>query len=249
MPIEARDRDMKTSAVASQEKEHFRLLYKIALIKSLCEKYQVSGPLLDIGCRYCDYLEALRPLFDSSVGVDFQRGFIEARKSTVNVVNAAGESLPIRKESCGMVLLLETIEHVSDPGRVLEEIQKILAPSGYLFLTAPNRFYPFEIHGIGKRNFSPFFGIPLLSWAPDSLRKYLQNARIYTQKDLVHLCEQNGLMVTEIAYMPPQFDSMGNGRISNSTRIVVNRLGEWVPMKQMGASCMVFARKMQLPKA
>jgi len=101
-----------------------------------------------------------------------------------------------------MVLLLETVEHVFDPARVLQQIWTTLIPSGYLFLTAPNRFYPFEVHGmrIGTTTISPFFGIPLLSWAPNSVRRRVQVARIYTQKTLVRLCEEQGFRVLEILH-------------------------------------------------
>jgi SAM-dependent methyltransferase len=228
-----------------EEREHFRLLYKVSLIKSLCKKYHVSGLLVDVGCRHCDYIEALEPVFEGRLGVDLQRIFIEARKSMFDVVNAAGENLPIKTDSCGIVLLLETVEHVSNPARVLDEIRAVLDQSGYLFLTAPNRFYPFEIHGmrIRKRTISLRYGVPFLSWAPNLLRRHLQRARIYTQKELVSLCEEQGFKVVEIEYMPPQFDVIGNGAVTNSVRIVANKLGRWAPMKQMGVSCIIFARK------
>jgi 2-polyprenyl-3-methyl-5-hydroxy-6-metoxy-1,4-benzoquinol methylase len=41
-------------------------------------------------------------------------------------------------EECDAVVFLQTIEHVQDPGAVLEHFKSILAPGGVVFVTTPN---------------------------------------------------------------------------------------------------------------
>lgn len=46
-----------------------------------------------------------------------------------------GENLPLRDESIGTVLCSHVLEHVTDPGRVMSEIHRVLRPSGRAYLT------------------------------------------------------------------------------------------------------------------
>jgi SAM-dependent methyltransferase len=50
---------------------------------------------------------------------------------------ADGHALPLRDRSAAAVLLMEVLEHVPDPGRLLRECARVLAPGGHLCLTAP----------------------------------------------------------------------------------------------------------------
>ena len=53
-------------------------------------------------------------------------------------------SLPFKKSSFDQVLILETIEHVSDPERCLAECARVLKKGGELFLTMP---FLYQVHG------------------------------------------------------------------------------------------------------
>jgi SAM-dependent methyltransferase len=48
-----------------------------------------------------------------------------------------GERLPIEAGSFDFVLLLDVLEHVSDPDFVLGEVRRLLAPKGSLFISVP----------------------------------------------------------------------------------------------------------------
>jgi 2-polyprenyl-3-methyl-5-hydroxy-6-metoxy-1,4-benzoquinol methylase len=43
--------------------------------------------------------------------------------------------------------VVEVIENVGSEEFVLAEVHGVLRRDGWLFLTTPNRFYPFETHG------------------------------------------------------------------------------------------------------
>jgi SAM-dependent methyltransferase len=48
-------------------------------------------------------------------------------------------------------MLNEVLEHVADDSKVLDEVYRILKPGGILFIFSPNRWFPFETHGVFLR--------------------------------------------------------------------------------------------------
>ena len=52
-------------------------------------------------------------------------------------VVADGHALPLGDETVAAVLLMEVLEHVPDPSRLLRECARVLAPGGHLCVTAP----------------------------------------------------------------------------------------------------------------
>ena len=50
---------------------------------------------------------------------------------------ADGRALPLRDKSVDVVLLMEVLEHVADPLRLLRECARVLLPGGHLCITAP----------------------------------------------------------------------------------------------------------------
>jgi 2-polyprenyl-3-methyl-5-hydroxy-6-metoxy-1,4-benzoquinol methylase len=79
-------------------------------------------------------------------GVDISAPAIEAARATAG--GAAFEvgdiaSLPLSDNSVDLVVCLETIEHVEEPERALDELARVLVPEGLLVLSSPNRdVYP-----------------------------------------------------------------------------------------------------------
>lgn len=93
------------------------------------------GRVLDIGCAggwarhtvsaQCDY-----------VGLDYPltaQGIYGTRPD----VFADGASLPFHEDSFDTILLLEVLEHVAEPERVLSEIARVLKSGGILLLSMP----------------------------------------------------------------------------------------------------------------
>ena len=53
------------------------------------------------------------------------------------VVRATASALPLRDESCDLVLALDVLEHFEDDAFVLREVARVLKPGGLLFATVP----------------------------------------------------------------------------------------------------------------
>ena len=215
--------------------------FKSDMIKDFVSRYGIKkGLLLDIGCARCHYLKALAGSFSSEVGIELDAAFLTENARSFNVVNASGENIPLANGTADLILFMETIEHVVNPVTALQQIHSALSKDGFLFLTAPNRFYPFEIHDIhlGRTTIWNKFGLPFLSLLPNRLRKRFENARIFTQKDLVNLLKICKFKTISIEYMPVQFENIGSSSFGSSLRKVFSH-----SPRVLGTSIIILARK------
>lgn len=60
---------------------------------------------------------------------------VSLRDSGVTYVDGAGERLPFEDESCALVIIDNVIDHTYAPGKILDEIARILRPDGHLYLS------------------------------------------------------------------------------------------------------------------
>lgn len=104
-------------------------------------------PFLDLGCGPGMLLAAAARQGRSGFGVDLSlewlvvaHRLIAADGGSPALAAGSGEALPLRDGSIGGVAGLDVIEHVSDVGQVLADVDRVLRPGGALVLTTPNRF-------------------------------------------------------------------------------------------------------------
>ncbi len=90
----------------------------------------------------------------SVTSLDIDRGATRdahRRSSAIRVVQGDLESLPFGDGEFDAITCFEAIEHVADHGRVLDELQRVLAPGGVLMVSSPNPMVypsgnPFHVH-------------------------------------------------------------------------------------------------------
>lgn len=202
--------------------------------------------ILDIGCGIGTYMRAFRRFSDDVYGVDVDVQRVhEGGRSVPNLMLAVGERLPFADRTFDVVLLNEVIEHVADDALTLAEACRVVRPGGYIFIYAPNRFYPFETHGIywGKRYI--FGNIPLVNYLPNSLRNRLvPHARAYTAGGLRRLVHTLPLAVISHTVVYPGFDGISArrpriGRVLRALRTV----GEGTPLRFLGLSHFLVLRR------
>lgn len=104
--------------------------------------YPLPAPIVEIGSRQVEghpELADLRPVFPDKrfIGCDMLPG---AGVDQVEDIHA----LTFADESVGTVIALDTLEHVKNPFRAMEEIHRVLIPEGVVIITSVMLC---EIHG------------------------------------------------------------------------------------------------------
>lgn len=100
-----------------------------------------SGPrLLDYGCAAGAYCVALRKLGFTCVGVDSNKEYVARALKKGVVAFAVTDVLPFKDRSFDTVLLVEVLEHVEDPGRLLAEARRVARNNVLITVPDAGRF-------------------------------------------------------------------------------------------------------------
>jgi ubiquinone/menaquinone biosynthesis C-methylase UbiE len=147
----------------------------------------------------------------------------------IHLLCASGDALPLANESVDSVFMIEVLDHVPLLRPCLEEVFRILKPGGILFLTVPNRMFPWEIHPVR------FFGglrepgwFPFLPWFK-FLHARIATARVFSKRSLRELGECVGLALVGMETGYPPLEHRGGPRL----RSVMNWL-ETTPLRDFG---------------
>lgn len=98
--------------------------------------------LLDIGCSYGYVLEAAKQQALRGVGIDVSPHAVEVCTQRGYEASAASmEELPFARESISLVFAKHVFEHSTAPSKALEEVHRVLAPGGWLYLAVPDLAY------------------------------------------------------------------------------------------------------------
>jgi SAM-dependent methyltransferase len=96
----------------------------------------VRGTILDVGCGAQPY-RALVPREAKYIGIDTADAKAHFGYEIPGTRYFTGDGWPVDDASVDFVLCTETMEHVPDPNRLLNEAIRALAPGGTLLLTVP----------------------------------------------------------------------------------------------------------------
>jgi SAM-dependent methyltransferase len=118
---------------------------------------------------------------------DFERA-LEAGIKSDEIINAAGEFVPLLSSTFDLILSHEVIEHVQDDHSAICEMLRLLKPGGRAVIFCPNRGYPFETHGIFWKGKYIFGNILFVNYLPRTLRnKLAPHVRVYSKRDIQKL--------------------------------------------------------------
>jgi SAM-dependent methyltransferase len=150
---------------------------------------RIRGNVLENGCGVGMYVEKLAGLGARVIGLEYDmERAAEARIRSQEIINAAGESIPLPAGTFDLILSHEVIEHVQDDRSAVQEMIRVLKAGGRAVIFCPNRGYPFETHGI-YWNGKYYFGNKLfVNYLPRFLRdKLAPHVRVYSRADLQKL--------------------------------------------------------------
>ena len=116
----------------------------VRLIGSAYERViraHVRGRLLDLGCGDVPYYAMYREQVSEVLCVDW--GATTHGRQHMDLEANLNEALPLADQSFDTVLLADVLEHIHDPGRLLAEVRRLLAPSGKLLCMTP---FLYQVH-------------------------------------------------------------------------------------------------------
>ena len=171
---------------------------------------QLKGTVLDNGCGVGTYVQRLSAFAGKVSGLEYEFDRArEARLSSLRIINADGEALPLPNNSIDLILSHEVLEHVQDDRQVVAEMVRVLRPFGRMVIFAPNRGYPFETHGIYWRGRYHFGNIPLVNYLPRPWRNRLApHVRVYTRKDILNLFKGLPVRIVEHTIIFGAYDNI-----------------------------------------
>ena len=200
---------------------------------------------MDIGCGDGSFTTMLSDDFNEVHGIDVQDNYLSAFRDLVRdcpryiINNMSASEMTFPDGYFDKIVSIETLEHVPDLENAAHHIARVLATGGEFILTVPNRWFPFENHGIQIGQWKKAGRIPLLPYIP-WLHKRFAQARVFTVRQLDRLFIPNGLKRVAVDYAWPTFEHGGNALqpfIKHFFRLM--RVLEESPVRLFGSSVIV----------
>ncbi len=213
---------------------------------------------LDCGCGEGTYVHALRQRYGIDArGVEYlDEKVCEARRSNPSaerIQQGNIEDLCFPDESFDVVLLNEVLEHVPSETKALSEVCRVLRHDGVLIVFSPNRWCPFETHGVrlkkSRRDVKPY--VPFIPYVPLALgnRFFEYWARNYGQGQLRSLVEMHGFEVSSHSFVWQTFENISGSqplvirKCRTMLRFVANALERTPFLRRFGTSQAIVAKK------
>ncbi len=94
---------------------------------------------LDVGCATGFVVEAARDAGWDATGVEMNPDAVEfGRSRELNLIQGKLQSVPLGAETFDAISLFDVLEHIHDPGGIVEHAVSLLRPGGILFVYVPN---------------------------------------------------------------------------------------------------------------
>jgi SAM-dependent methyltransferase len=167
---------------------HAPASFEIAHIDLKRLRIERESRVLDLGCGAGQFTIPMLEHGYQSVCVDLDAprlGEVAAscgeKGLSSSVLRADATNLPCRTASFDSVVCREMIEHIHDPGRVIEEIRRVLRPEGSLCVTVPSA------------HTEHYF-----QWVDSRWLEMAGHVNVFTRRSMRELLEAHGFRVVEI---------------------------------------------------
>jgi ubiquinone/menaquinone biosynthesis C-methylase UbiE len=213
---------------------------------------------LDCGCGAGDYVLALMDSIQLDAhGIEFDQEKVSKAwsKSSLKSRISQGDLQSIQSPDSNWdyALLNEVLEHVPNDRIALKEVFRILKPGGYLFIFSPNRWFPFESHGVQLK--CPARGvphwIPFIPYIPLRIGKVFFEywARNYGQSELLQMVTDTGFTIVERDFVWLTFEGISTHqpafiRIAKPVLRFMSNRCERIPfVRRFGVSQVIVCKK------
>lgn len=126
----------------------FGFIYKIRArleakrLLNWCQDLPVDARILDVGCGDGFHLNLLREYGEKTwrlEGIDFdKRAARMAEKSGLKIHLGSVEEVDLEEDAFDLAFMIQTIEHVEKPDKILSAVRRILKPRGKLAIVTDN---------------------------------------------------------------------------------------------------------------
>ncbi len=170
--------------------------------------------ILDIGCGTGAYLQLLSTYSSILIGIDTNEMNLKeaTRNRSANLMLMSAQDLAFQDNFFDVVVMVEVLEHILDDQKAQGEISRVLKPGGKLIMTVPNKWFPFETHGLKlgqfQLKFPLTFLLPFSPAYPIMLRRLIANARVYSYSYLKEMLNRNGFSIREKRFLMPSLDTI-----------------------------------------
>jgi len=191
----------------------------------LIRKYKIKGKSLDIGCGGGHLLKLLSENNFKAEGIEITDKLVKAlnKKYKVYLAELGDKKL---KQKYDLLTASQVIEHISDPNKFVQEMNKLLKKKGYVIISTP------YLNGLVPKILrTKWYGLG-----------YGQHLNFFSPKNLEILFKKNGFEILEfkiliVDYSHPKFPRILNLITESISKIIVS-IG-------MGDNLFMVARKIR----
>jgi SAM-dependent methyltransferase len=172
---------------------------------------------LDCGCGSGDYVfELIDQLGLDAYGLEYDAQKVQCGKLHpkygYRISQGDLRAIGFDSDQWDYAMLNEVLEHVPDELVALREVYRILKPGGLLFVFSPNRWFPFETHGVHLKRSGHHIPhwFPFIPYIPLSLGKHFLEywARNYWQTELRQLVISTGFSIVKTGFIWQTFEGI-----------------------------------------
>ena len=148
-----------------------------------------SRRILVLGCGpHPQPAQILRNHGHEVIGVEPVESFVEAARQylgdSASVVQGAAEAIPLPDSSQDIAVFESVLENVESVAKSLEEIYRVLAPGGVLYMTTTNR------HRFSLKGRNGEYNVPFYNWFPCLVKEGYILEHLHHRPELANYTER-----------------------------------------------------------
>jgi SAM-dependent methyltransferase len=160
------------------EREDPEPFYTVLAREAVADLDRRYGPLIgqrvvDMGCGPGFYTRALRNAGADAIPVDNSKQELELGGAPpAGAILTDATDMPLEEGSVDGVLSSNMLEHTPDPGAVFDELERVLRPGGWAYVSWTNWWSPWGGHEITPYHYlGPQLGLRIYEWRHGPPRK------------------------------------------------------------------------------
>jgi 2-polyprenyl-3-methyl-5-hydroxy-6-metoxy-1,4-benzoquinol methylase len=169
-----------------------------------------DGKMLDIGCGNGIYLTAAKELGWTGYGVESNHSAARHANKSLGLEIEAGnfEAIAYPEKHFDVITMWHSLEHFSDPTKIIRKIRKLLKDDGVLMIGIPN-FSSFD-RKLFKESWNGL-EIPLHAWhfTPGSIQ-YLLKESGFEVRRIIHTTRPSDMMKSFIYFLEDNYRLKSN---------------------------------------